>query len=299
MEVPVERLDRSKFNFGDYDIIHTNGIRPDFFAFRNRKKIKYHISTIHNFVFDDLSYQYNKLVSLIFGYIWLIIWRRADRLICVSEVMKSYYKKWFSSSKLEVTYNGITESDNSFIPEEGYLSIISSFKSRGLKVIGSAGILTRIKGIEQILKLISKEKKLALVIIGKGRELHNLQRMAKKLEITDRCFFCGFRSNAVNYFGYFDLFIIPSRSEGFGLVLIEAVQKKIPVVCSDIEVFRELFNPDEVTFFKLDDIRSLAEAIQSALENGKKKVDLAYARYQAHYTDKLMGKSYFELYQSA
>ncbi len=54
ISVPVERIGFRNFNFHDFDIIHTNGIRPDFFAFVNRKKIKYHISTIHNFVFDDI-----------------------------------------------------------------------------------------------------------------------------------------------------------------------------------------------------------------------------------------------------
>jgi hypothetical protein len=53
MMVPVYLFNSGNFSFRDYDIIHTNGIRPDLIAFKNRKKIRYHISTIHNFVFDD------------------------------------------------------------------------------------------------------------------------------------------------------------------------------------------------------------------------------------------------------
>ena len=73
ISVPVERLIIKKFRFTDYDIIHTNGIRPDLFGYLNRKKIKYHISTIHNFVFDDLAFTYNRLISLLFGNIWLML----------------------------------------------------------------------------------------------------------------------------------------------------------------------------------------------------------------------------------
>jgi glycosyltransferase involved in cell wall biosynthesis len=297
MMVPVERFISGRFGFGYYDIIHTNGIRPDLIAFINRKKIRYHISTIHNFVFEDLAFLYNRPVSWLSGNFWLKLWGRADKLVCVSQAMKSYYEKWYASSRLEVIHNGIEEPDHSFIPDIDAIQVINDFRSRGLKVIGSAGILTRRKGLDQLLYLLSEQKEFALVIFGSGKELLNLQRLGKKLKISDRCHFCGFRSNAVTYFKLFDLFIIPSRSEGFGLTLIEAVQQKVPVVCSDLGVFKELFSPDEVTFFKLDDRQSLIEALNVSVETCNIKVDLAYTRYINNYTDKLMAKHYYELYR--
>jgi glycosyltransferase involved in cell wall biosynthesis len=298
MIVPVARIDRWNFCFSDYDIIHTSGIRPDLFAFLNRKKIKYHISTIHNFVFDDLAFTYNRLISWIFGSAWLILWKRADKLVCVSRAMKNYYLKWFPDTKLEVIYNGIEETDHTFQSDHDLIRSIDRFHSQGLKVLGSAGILTKRKGADQILYLIAAEKELALLIIGDGKELARLIHLSEKLKINERCLFCGFRSNAVSYFRYFDLFIMPSRSEGFGLTLIEAVQQKVPVICSDIPVFKELFKSEEVTFFKLEDLTSLTEAIKLAIETGKRKVELAYSRYLNNYTALLMAKSYYELYRS-
>ena len=299
MKVPVELLNPRRFHFCDYDIIHTNGIRPDLFAYINRRKIKYHISTVHNFLFDDLTLTYNRVISSIFGNIWLILWKRADKLICVSNAMKNYYTRWFTLSKLEVIYNGIAEVDNSIIPDNDVIQSIDGFRSKGLKVIGTIGILTRRKGIDQILNLLAEEKEFALVVIGNGKELVELQRLALKMGIQKRCLFCGFRSYAVNYIKYFDFFVIPSRSEGFCLALIEAVQQKVPVICSDLAVFQELFNCGEVIFFKLDDKDSLAYALRTAKEIEKNKVDLAYARYKSSYSDRLMAKKYFELYQSA
>src|ERR1035437_244341 len=299
MAVSVERLEHRNFCFAEYDIIHTNGIRPDLFAYLNRKKIKYHISTIHNFVFDDLTFTYNRLISWLFGNFWLILWRRADKLVCVSKAMKNYYARWFPITRLEMIYNGIPEPDFSFVPDYDVVSVIDSLRSNGHKIIGSSGILTKRKGIDQILYIIAEEKGLALVIIGDGKELPNLMQLSKKLKITDRCLFCGFRINAVNYLKHFDFYIMPSRSEGFGLALIEAVQQKIPVICSDIEVFEELLTNEEVTFFKPGDLTSLSEALKMADRTGIKKTDLAYTRYLNNYTDKLMAKRYFELYQSA
>jgi len=298
MIVPCERLNPRKFCFSDYDIVHTNGIRPDLFAFLNRKSIRYHISTIHNFVFDDLKFTYNRLISWLFGNIWLVLWKRADKLICVSTAMKSYYTKWFSLSKLEVIYNGIDKPDNSFISDIDIIKAIDGFRSKGLKVLGSAGVITRRKGIDQLLHLVSEEENIALVIIGQGKELTNLKHCAEKLKITDRCLFWGFKSNAVIYFRYFDFFLMPSRSEGFGLTLIEAVQQKVPVICSDLDVFKELFNEEELTFFKLEDLSSLSKAIKTAMESGTKKAELAYKRYLNIYTASLMAKRYYDLYKS-
>ena len=299
MRVPVERLSYWSFCFSDYDIIHTNGIRPDLFAFVNRRKIRYHISTIHNFVFEDLRYTYNRFISLIFGYVWLFLWRRADKLVCVTGSMKNYYEKWLSSTKLEVIYYGIAEKDDSFVPDQDIIEARDGFHSRGLKVIGNASILTKRKGIDQILHFLTIEKGFAFIIIGKGKELDNLQRLAKKLDISDRCYFCGFRSHAVIYFRYFDFFVMPSRSEGLGLALIEAVQQKVPVICSDLDVFKELFTSEEVTFFALEDINSLTEALKLSKEVAEKKADSSYNWYQQKFTDTVMAEHYFELYKSA
>jgi glycosyltransferase involved in cell wall biosynthesis len=92
---------------------------------------------------------------------------------------------------------------------------------------------------------------------------------------------------------------MPSRSEGFGLTLIEAVQQKVPVICSDIVVFKEILNDDEVTFFKLEDRTSLTEALKSASESGKKKAEKAYLRYINNYSASIMAKNYYELYKTA
>lgn len=298
MDVPVAKLERRNFCFAEYDIIHTNGIRPDLFAFLNRKKIRYHISTIHNFVFEDLTFTYNRFISFLFGNIWLILWRRADKLVCVSNAMKTYYSKWYSLSKLIVIYNGIAQTNNTFQPDYEIIRSVESYRSKGLKVIVSIGKLTKRKGIDQILHLVAEEKELTLMIIGNGKELPNLVQLSKKLNITDRCIFCGFQVNAVNYLKQFDFFIASSRSEGFGLSLIEAVQQKIPVICSDIEVFKELFNHEEVTFFKLDDRASFVSSLRTAMETGMSKVNLAHSRYLNNYTDNLMAKQYYQLYNS-
>jgi L-malate glycosyltransferase len=298
MEVPVKRLIVKSFPFEDYDIIHTNGIRPDLFAFLFRKRIKYHISTIHNFVFDDLKFTYNRFISFIFGFIWLILLRKADTLVCVSETMKNYYTRWFSHDKLKVIYNGVTDEPEMLIPDKKTVHSIEEFRSQGLRIIGTASFLTKRKGIDQVLRLLASNTTLALVVIGEGKEFTKLKELTSQLGVTSRCLFCGFLFHADQYFHLFDVFIMPSRSEGFGLSMIEAISRKVPVICSDIPVFRELLNQDEVTFFKLEDITSLKNALRSA-DGYDRKVNAAYIRYLKCYTGRIMANSYYELYKTS
>jgi glycosyltransferase involved in cell wall biosynthesis len=91
---------------------------------------------------------------------------------------------------------------------------------------------------------------------------------------------------------------MPSRSEGFGLALIEAVQQKVPVICSDISVFKELFTNDEVTFFRSGSLPSLTNALEDEVESGKLKCESAYNRYNDNYRSAIMAKKYSDLYQS-
>jgi glycosyltransferase involved in cell wall biosynthesis len=298
MDVKPEKLIWNRFRFSDFDIIHTNGIRPDLFAYLNRRKIKYHISTIHSFVFTDLKFSYNRFVSSVFGNVWLLLWKRSDKLVCVSNALKKEYCKYLPESKIRVIYNGIAESSETGNTDKDIIRQIESFRSRGLKVIGCSCILTRIKGIDQVLSMIATEKDFAVIIIGNGKDYTKLVSLSMELNISGRVMFCGFRRNAVRYFRYFDCFLMPSRSEGFGLALIEAVQQKVPVVCSDVEVFHELFNNDEVTFFELENINSLCNALRTAIQTRRKKTVLAFSKYSNKYTEYLMAEGYYKLYKS-
>jgi glycosyltransferase involved in cell wall biosynthesis len=152
------------------------------------------------------------------------------------------------------------------------------------------------KGLEQIIKVLAMNSNLAFVLIGDGSEKENLLALAQKLNVSDRLFFAGFRKNSTDYLPLFDLYLIPSRSEGVSLALMEAVASKTPVVCSDIISFSELFEKDELTFFELDNIDSLNKAIVFSLENKDELIEKAFSKYLNNFTEKSMSRNYFNLY---
>ena len=68
-------------------------------------------------------------------------------------------------------------------------------------------------------------------------------------------------------------------------------------MCSDISVFREMFDEQEVTFFELGNTNSLVNAIEKAFENSMIKGNNAYLKASNNYTSKRMGIEYLSLYK--
>ncbi len=96
---------------------------------------------------------------------------------------------------------------------------------------------------------------------------------------------------------YYDVYMMPSVSEGFGLALLEAMAVSLPCVCSDIGVFREILRDDEAAFFTVGDQASLQKAIYGALEHRQQLSERARNRYLAQFTGEAMSQNYVALYK--
>lgn len=118
-------------------------------------------------------------------------------------------------------------------------------KSLGIKpndmVVGNVAHIRPGKGHTYFLEaahLILKQRTdVTFVITGKERtekELNELLELAKELRIRDKILFTGFRSDAIQVMSAFDVFVLPSISEAFGIVLLEAMNLEIPIVASRV-----------------------------------------------------------------
>ena len=64
------------------------------------------------------------------------------------------------------------------------------------------------------------------------------------------------KKQAIYFYNNACCYIFPSIDEGFGIPLIESMRAKVPVICSDIEIFKEICN-DSVIYFKKKDYNDL------------------------------------------
>ena len=111
-------------------------------------------------------------------------------------------------------------------------SVISSWEGYTLV---AAGRLHRQKGFDLLIQSIAelKRRDIRIVILGDGPEEAALRRQVAQMNMSDRVEFTGFLDNPYPCLAAADLFVLPSRWEGFGHVIVEAMSVGTPVIAAD------------------------------------------------------------------
>ncbi len=283
-----EKRDWSKF-----DIVHSHGLRPDVYVRRNYKQMPPAVSTLHNYLKDDLKFQYNPIIAAVFSPVWNWACARHKANVVLSRHMKSYYSRFWRNKNIEVIPNTRVID---LQPNPNRIEEIKKL-AEGRKVLGSISTLNPRKGVNQVLPFLAQNPDWVYIHVG-GGQLDDLKAEAAKLKVIDRCHFIGPQKQGWQYAPAFDVFILPSLSEGFPLSLIEAIQLGVPVVCSDIPVFREIFSESEVSLFTLNDTNSLSNAVLRTYAQKDNFVQNALARFQREYSPEIVAEKYLELYRS-
>ena len=286
------------YDFKEFQIVHAHGYRPDKFLSRNKNLINAKIiSTIHCNVFEDLNYSYGKLVSLIYGRFWLYYLSNLDRVITLTNTHKAFYSKYINNEKLRVVSNGRLI-DVGDIPQTDKLlfkNIRKAFPNSDL--IGAFAVLNKRKGLDQIIKALPNLKNHVLVVLGDGPLMLKLKTLSKKIGVDNRCFFLGYRKDANKYMSYIDVYALPSFSEAFPLSLIEACYSGVSSVCSNIPVLKEVYTENEVSFFELNNIKSLQFALKRATKDKEVLGANAKSKTLDSYSMKQMVENYMNVYK--
>lgn len=282
---------REKRDWSDFDIVHSHGLRPDVYVRRFYKQMPPSLSTLHNYVKDDLKFQYSALIAAVFVPIWNWACAKHKANVCLSHHMKTYYQEFWKNKNLEVIHN--TRVIDTTINQNRIEEIQSL--AAGRKVLGSISTINPRKGLDQVLPFLVQNPDWVYVHIG-GGDIDGLQEKAKQLKVQDRFISLGAKPKGWEYAQAFDVFALPSYSEGFPLSLIEAIQLGVPVACSNIPVFREIFSTDEVCRFELNDADSLTNAVVQAYRQKDTFVTHALTRFEKEYSADTVATKYLELY---
>lgn len=111
-------------------------------------------------------------------------------------------------------------------------------------VIGFLGRLSNVKGVDTVINampdLLKQNPDYLFLVLGQGPELDSLKSLAGKLNVIDRVKFLGFREDASEIMNSFDIGVVPSRQEPFGIVALEFMSMHIPLVSSAVDGLAEL-----------------------------------------------------------
>jgi glycosyltransferase involved in cell wall biosynthesis len=105
-----------------------------------------------------------------------------------------------------------------------------------LPVIVTTGRLSRVKAQWHLIRAfaeVQKTRPCQLAIIGSGELEDYLKTLCRELGIQDNVFFLGWQSNPFKFMARSGVFVLPSLTESFGLVLVEAMACGLPVIATD------------------------------------------------------------------
>jgi len=144
-------------------------------------------------------------------------------------------------------------------------------------IVGFVGRLDeRFKGITFLLKSIARLKpslpQLRLVMVGGGPDREMLEKFSRELGLEGTVIFMGPRSDIPKIIPGFDVLALPSISEGFGIVLLEAMAASLPVVASRVGGIPEVVVDQETgRLVPPGDPEALAEALKEILNDPEKR----------------------------
>jgi glycosyltransferase involved in cell wall biosynthesis len=135
------------------------------------------------------------------------------------------------------------------------------------------GQLIRRKGVDLLIEALGRlmTSDWYLTVIGDGPERAYLEELAKRLGIAGRIVFDGIKSNeqAMQALLRSDLLVLPSRWDGWGAVVNEALMRGIPVICSDLCGAADLIHKSERgEISKVGSVASLQEALTRRIQVG-------------------------------
>lgn len=287
----------------DIDIIHTHHYKTDIIGLLAVRGTHYRIvSTPHGWSkhVDIKLWCYEMLDRCIFPFM--------DAVVPLSDgLYRSVEKIPGIKRKLHYIQNGVDVSE--VIEHEGIDTTVRSWKSDGALIIGYIGQLIPRKGLDVLIRAVSRLKGVnwKLVLVGDGEQRAELVHLAAEEGVADSIEFMGFRDDRLSFLKGFDMFVLPSRHEGIPRCLMEAMTAGVPVIASDIPGCNDLVSDRETgLLFPMDDEVRLLEAVEVLVNdkelglrlssNGRRLIDESYspARMAREYTElylRVMGGS--------
>lgn len=177
-------------------------------------------------------------------------------------------------------------------------------------VIGFVGRLTWEKGLHELVSAMGLlEKKFGgssvmpqLLLIGEGPDHQALEALIRTLDLQNRIFLLGNRSDVPELLTSFDLLALPSYREGMPTVILEAWAAKIPVVATSIRGARELINDGKSGLLVPPrDTAGLAEAMEKLLldpDFAQRLGEAGYDRLQGEYADTVLLPRHLDLLEA-
>lgn len=247
------------------------------------------IFTAHGWAFNEDRPSWQRFMIKVVHWLTILL---SHQTIAVAEGMRKQMSWPLTQKKMTVVYNGRRIQDMKYKDEaRGILEMKVTGSDSGLVEyhddiwVGSIAELHPIKRIDRaitaVAALVRDFPYLRYVIVHDGQLREKLQEQVRDLSLEKHVFFTGTVPDAARLLPAFDIFVLPSKSEAFPYVVVEAGQAGVPVVATRVGGIPDVIQ-DEVNGLLVppDDTPALTKALRRLLENENMRRDLAHAHQE-------------------
>lgn len=225
--------------------------------------------------------------------------RNTDNCIAISKAVEKYMREQHevcNSQKIQVVHYGYGGNLSARVER-------NESKPAENIVIGTIARLAPQKDLVTLLKAFANlnrgqsKYQFKLQIIGEGKLEVELKELAKNLGQSDKISWIGKTSDVNSYLEQWDLFVLSSLYEGFGLVLLEAMSHGIPIVAANNSAIPEVLGTDYEFLFETSNALDLEEKIFEIITSKKNFSEYSRQRLQL-FRPELMAQNINEVYST-
>lgn len=268
------------------DVIHSLGVFPDYAISRIKKYPQ--ILTLRNYVWEDYPAKFGKIQGTILAKLHLYAMQHTAITVACSESLSNMYRK-----KLNLHYdfirNGVDIEQYTKPSDEEKIALRSQLNlPKDAVIFVYSGQVIERKNQRFLLKVFAdtfKDSSVYLLLLGDGAEYEELKTAYGNVSNID---FRGNVTNVNEYLKACDVYVSTSKSEGMPNGVLEAMATGLPVVLSDIEQHKEVFEADDRIGFlyEQDSTSDLSNKMtmiigQNYLEMGAYSYSLAHNKFDA------------------
>jgi glycosyltransferase involved in cell wall biosynthesis len=233
--------------------------------------------------------------------------KRASQGIAISNAVRSYLIKRGevpNGYKIDVVYYGFQKDISTNSVGLNLITNLMNGQSSNYK-IGTIGRLVPQKDYPTLLSAFSNVLKslpeTELYVVGEGNLQKDLIELSKSLGINDKVHWLGKTEYIKEFLPKIDLFVLPSKYEGFGLVLLEAMVAKKPIIAANNSAIPEVLGKTYEGLFSTGDVNALAQQIKTAVsdDNFSKKLVNSYLSQLDLFDPSKMNRNIENVYSNA
>lgn len=257
---------KKHIDLGGYDIVHSHLFPTQYWVslsklFIKDKKVKF-ITTEHNT-------NNRRREKAYFKYIEKLIYYQYDFIISITEKTRDNLIEWIKPNIKNIFKYIVIENGVDIKKIEEALPYKKSNFINGIyndtKLVCMVGRFVEQKNQWLLIKAIKNlPANIHLVLVGEGPLISDCKDLAENLGISDRVHFLGFRNDIPRILKTADIVSLSSHWEGFGLVAVEGMAARKPLLASNVDGLREVVVGAGLIF---DSQEELEQCISSLIEN--------------------------------